>query len=122
MREFELVGTFLRAGVLECDPDALRRCASGRLLAVSLGTGVERFDLAQLLAELVLGYHGRQCTVGFSVRLPSIILRRARVQEYTAHLIAVSMLLVSTRTWLTDVPRLSASSATGSTTERRTGQ
>src|SRR3546814_7558764 len=52
-REFELFGTFLLAGVLEFDPDALRRCASGRLLAVSLGTGVERFDLAQLLAELV---------------------------------------------------------------------
>src|SRR3546814_4386806 len=64
-REFELFGTFLLAGVLEFDPDALRRCASGRLLAVSLGTGVERFDLAQLLAELVFGYHGRQCTVGF---------------------------------------------------------
>src|SRR3546814_3056363 len=65
-REFELFGTFLLAGVLEFDPDALRRCASGRLLAVSLGTGVERFDLARLLAELVFGYHGRQCTVGRS--------------------------------------------------------
>src|SRR3546814_2186947 len=60
-REYELFGTFLLAGVLEFDPDALRRCASGRLIAVSLGTGVERFDLAQLLAELVFGYHGRQC-------------------------------------------------------------
>src|SRR3546814_13155159 len=80
-REFELFGTFLLAGVLEFDPDALRRCASGRLLAVSLGTGVERFDLAQLLAELVFGSHCRHCTVGFSVRMPSIICRRARVQE-----------------------------------------
>ena len=39
-------------------PDALRRCASGRLLAVGRRTRVERLDLAQLLAEAVFGEHG----------------------------------------------------------------
>src|SRR3546814_20102736 len=80
-REFELFGTFLLAGVLEFDPDALRRCGSGRLLAVSLCTGVERFDLAQLLAEFIYSYLGRKCTVGFTVRTASMQYRRPRGQD-----------------------------------------